>query len=86
MEVYAGGKWQDADMNTKLKNNPLLAEPSWPVRMAFFKIDTETGEPDYEMNLNLLANGVARTMQIDYGDFSVTGTLSDIEPIPGPGC
>ncbi len=73
-------------MNSKMKNNPLLSPPSWPVRMAFFKIDTETGEPDYEMNLNLLANGVARTMQIDYGDFSVTGTLSDIEPIPAPGC
>lgn len=79
-------KVQNADMNAKLKNNPLLSSPSWPIRMAFFKVDTETGEPDYEMNLNLMANGVARTMQIDYGDFSVTGTLSDVEPIPSPGC
>ena len=54
--------------------------------MAFFKIDTETGEPDYEMNLNLLSNGVAQKMLIDYGDFSVTGTLTDIEPIPAAGC
>lgn len=79
-------KWQDANLNAKLKNNPLLAPISWPVRMAFFKVNTETGEPDYEMNLNLLANGIARTMQIDYGDFSVTGTLSDVETIPAPGC
>ncbi len=78
--------WQDADTKGKMKSNPLLSQSAWPVRLAFFKIDSETGEPDYEMNLNLLPNGIARTMQIDYGDFSVTGTLSDVEAIPAPGC
>ena len=72
--------------NPKLKNNPLLDPPAWPVRMAFFKLDTETGEPDYEMNLSLLANGVARSMQLDYGDFSVSGTLTNIEPLPSNNC
>ncbi len=76
---------QKAD-NPKLKSSLLLNQTAWPVRMAFFKLDTETGEPDYEMNLNLLSNGVARKMMIDYGDFSVTGTLSDIEPLPTGGC
>lgn len=79
-------EWQTAEMTQKLKDSPLLAQPLWPVRMAFFKLDTETGEPDYEMNLNLLNNGVARTMKIDYGDFSVTGTLTDIEALPLSGC
>lgn len=77
--------WQETDLNAKLKSNPLLAGPAWPVRMAFFKINTETGEPDYEMNLNLLSNGIAQKMMIDYGDFSVTGTLTDVEPMPS-GC
>ncbi len=78
---------QTADLDPKLKNSPLLAQPSWPIRMAFFKTDTDTGEPDYEMNLTLLANGVARDMRLDYGDFSVSGTLTDIEPLPPPtGC
>jgi hypothetical protein len=54
--------------------------------MAFFKLNTDTGAPDYEMNLNLLSNGVARRMQIDYGDFSVTGNLVEIEALPSPGC
>jgi hypothetical protein len=78
--------WLDTEVNAQLKSSPLLAWTAWPVRMAFFKKDTETGEPDYEMNLNLLADGVARTMRIDYGDFSVTGTLSNIEALPNPGC
>lgn len=79
-------KWQSADMGSKLRNNPLLSQPSWPVRMAFFKLDSETGEPDYEMNLNLLNNGIARTMQIDYGDFTVSGKLINIEAMPHSGC
>jgi hypothetical protein len=54
--------------------------------MAFFKLETETGEPDYEMNLTLLKNGVARDMQLDYGDFSVSGTLTNIEPLPAGNC
>jgi hypothetical protein len=29
---------------------------------------------------------VARDMQLDYGDFSVSGTLTDIEPLPAAGC
>jgi hypothetical protein len=78
--------WLTADLDPKLKKNPLLETTSWPVRMAFFKIDTETGEPDYEMDLSLLANGIARSMRIDYGDFSVNGTLSAVEALPQPHC
>jgi hypothetical protein len=70
----------------KLKDNPLLTGPAWPVHMAFFKIGTETGEPDYEMDLNLMSNGVARHMKIDYGDFSVIGKLEEAEALPAQGC
>lgn len=77
-----GGETLNVKLSDDVKNNPLLGLPSWPVRMAFFKPDSETGEPDYEMDLNLSANGVAKYMRIDYGDFSVLGTLSAIEPLP----
>jgi len=76
----------EMEISPKLKTNALLAQSSLPVRLAFYKPDTETGEPDYEMNLNLLANGIAKTMRIDYGDFSVSGILSDVEPLPAPHC
>ncbi|MBV8060059.1 MAG: cell envelope integrity EipB family protein [Alphaproteobacteria bacterium] len=72
----------DVKLSDDIKNNPLLGQPAWPVRMAFFKPDSETGEPDYEMDLGLSANGVAKYMRIDYGDFAVLGTLSAIEPLP----
>jgi hypothetical protein len=77
---------QDASLDSKLKADPLLADAAWPVHMAFFDIGSETGEPDYEMDLNLLPNGVARHMKIDYGDFSVVGSLQEIEPLPAQNC
>lgn len=76
---------EQTEANPKLQAD-LLNQPAWPVRMAFFKINSETGEPDYEMNLSLQANGVARKMLIDYGDFSVTGLLTELEALPASGC
>lgn len=89
VSVFIGKRQDDpqaAEMNPSLKKNALLATPGWPVRLAFFKPKSETGEPDYEMNLFLQTNGVARSMQIDYGDFSVMGVLTELEALPSPGC
>jgi hypothetical protein len=71
---------------TNINQNMLMNDQSWPVRLAFYKIASDASEPDYEMNLDLLSNGIARRMMIDYGDFSVTGTLSDLEELPTPEC
>jgi hypothetical protein len=72
--------------SAKTKKNPLLAGAAWPVHLAFFKIDSETGEPDYEMDMNLLPNGVAQHMKIDYGDFSVAGDLEDVSALKTQVC
>jgi hypothetical protein len=77
---------QEASLSAQLKKNALLAEAAWPVHMAFFNIGTETGVPDYEMDLTLLPNGIARYMKIDYGDFSVNGNLEDLEALPPQKC
>ncbi len=72
----------EASLDASLKSNPLLAAAAWPVHMAFFDTASETGVPDYEMDLTLLPNGVARHMKIDYGDFSVNGSLVKFEALP----
>lgn len=74
------------EMNPALKQNPLLMEPAWPVRLAFFKPQAESEISDYEMQLTLLANGVVHSMVIDYGDFALTGVLSSLEALPVPKC
>ena len=76
----------EAALPAKIKDNPLLAGAVEPVHMAFFNAGSETGEPDYEMDMDMQANGVARRMKIDYGDFSVTGNLEEVEALPAPHC
>lgn len=75
-----------AGLPEKMRKNPLLAAPAWPVHMAFFDPTQQTEEPDYEMDLDLVPNGVARHMKIDYGDFAVTGTLQALKPLPPVKC
>ncbi|MCL2469656.1 MAG: cell envelope integrity EipB family protein, partial [Alphaproteobacteria bacterium] len=57
----------------------LLNEPAWSVRLAFYKPQTQTGEPDYETDLVLLQNGITRSMRIDYGEFSIKSSLVLLE-------
>lgn len=66
---------------------PLLrGKTGWPVRMAFFPTHSDAAQPEYEMSLRLLQNGVAESMQIDYGDFTVNAVLEKIEALPKSGC
>lgn len=68
-------------------SSSLLAEHrAWPVRLAFFPTNSQSPQPDYEMTIDLLRNGVARGMRIDYGDFIVDAILENVEAIAGSGC
>ena len=59
---------------------------AWPVRMAFFPTHSDSAQPEYEMSLRLLQNGIAESMQIDYGDFTINAVLDKIEALPKSGC
>ena len=45
-----------------------------------------TANPEYELALDLLANGIARSMLLDYGDFAVDARLVQIQALPRPRC
>ncbi len=65
----------------------LLRQPSWSVRLAFFAAgDQGSANPEYELALDLLANGVARSMVLDYGDFAVDARLVQLQALPRPRC
>ena len=57
-------------------------DPYWPVEIAYFDLskDGHTGEalPDYRIGFKLHENGVTRDLVMDYGDFSMKGTLVDL--------
>jgi hypothetical protein len=64
----------------------LLRQPAWGVRFAFFANGDSGAPPEYELALDLLANGVARSMLLDYGDFAVDARLTQIQALPRPKC
>jgi hypothetical protein len=66
--------------------NPLLNIPGWRMRLAFFPADTKQETPDYELGMLLLADGVSRSILIDYGDYAITAKLDDIEAVKRPAC
>jgi hypothetical protein len=67
--------------------NLLRNQPSWGVRLAFFAAGDQSGaNPEYELALDLLANGIARSMLLDYGDFAVDARLVQLQALPRPRC
>ncbi len=76
----------EAALVPALRGNPLLTPVAWPVRLAFYKPDRADSEPDYEMALLMQPNGIARSITIDYGDFTIVGTLAKLDSYPAYAC
>lgn len=60
----------------------------WPVDMAYFDLagDGADGEelPTYRISFKLYENGMTRDLVMDYGTFSMTGTLVDLATFEAP--
>ncbi len=61
---------------------PLSGMTYWPVSLAYFELgaDGEPGEevPSYQLSFDLFQNGVSTEILIDYGEFALRATLSEI--------
>jgi hypothetical protein len=68
---------------------PMLADlSSARIRIAFFErgaAGSGASQPEYEVGLRYFENGVADEIVMDFGEFSVTGQLLELQPLPG-GC
>ncbi len=54
----------------------------WPVTIAYFDTKGDKARdmlPTYSISLRLHGNGVTRDLLMDYGDFSIKGTLVDLD-------
>jgi hypothetical protein len=69
-----------------LPKSPLLTRPSWRMRLAFFPANGKAEQPDYELGMRLLDNGVSQDMSLDYSDYVIRAKLDEIEPLPRPSC
>jgi hypothetical protein len=100
--IYEGaGTGENADTATAVigtaqrdqANGPLTkGKTRWPVSIAYFSQnfdgEQEFGEetPVYQMNFMLYENGVTRELIMDYGDYSLSGTLESITALDQEFC
>lgn len=72
----------------ELPDNDLLAGVSWPMSLAFFDPDAEKDRvtPDFEVRLSYHLNGVAEYIVQDFGDFTLKGRMTELEPLPKAAC
>ena len=70
---------------------PLEKDSFWPVDIAYFDMQEGVGEelPTYRISFKLHESGITRDLIMDYGDFSMKGTLVDLsmfDPAPAESC
>jgi hypothetical protein len=82
-EVQPGA---DAKLETAAKDKGLGELASWPVSIGYFEAKGGDLTPSYQIDFRLYENGVSRELLIDYGDFSIHGTLTSLEYIKAPEC
>ncbi len=75
----------------KVKEQNVRLDPSlnlsyWPVRLAFFNLDSAQDLPEYETSIHLVANGVSRELILDFGGFVIRAVLDKYEPLEKPAC
>jgi len=68
------------------KEKGLADMVSWPVSIGYFEAKGGDLTPSYQIDFRLYANGVSRELLIDYGDFSIHGTLSKLEYLKADPC
>ena len=56
----------------------LLSAKAWEVRLAFFKTDTQASQPEFEMSLRLLENGIITRFKLVFDDMVIDQILEDV--------
>jgi hypothetical protein len=82
-QVPPGG---DAKLEAAAKDKGLGELASWPISIGYFEPKGGDQTPSYQIDFRLYANGVSRELLIDYGDFSIHGTLTALEYLKASEC
>jgi hypothetical protein len=65
---------------------PLKGNHAWPMTVSYFELDGSAETPDYQVSFDLYDNGVATGLVLDYGEFALRGTLTDLKLLGQPSC
>ncbi len=80
------GEASDADVGDVEAEGGLMERPGWPLTMAFYELNSETGLPTLEMTALQLDNGVAPWLIMNFGEFATVMKAERVEPLPAPSC
>jgi hypothetical protein len=70
-------------------NAVLAGLKRWPVNISYFEQGAaKAGEqtPVYAIGFELYENGISRALTLDYGDFTVSGVMSQLDMKEAPAC
>lgn len=82
-QKVAGSLVRDADNPAAA---PLKALPAWPVTVSYFALDGSSETPDYQVSFDMYENGVASSLVLDYGEFALSGKLTDLKMLETSSC
>jgi hypothetical protein len=54
----------------------------WPVSISYFEPGKRDEQPVYVLSFDLYENGVSRALKLDYGDFALTGEMTELSMLP----
>ena len=78
---------REAPPRKVLDDFPALRDlAAWTVSLAFFPQDATATEPDSEIGMKMMDNGVAAWMDMDFGDFRLRGDLAKLKIHEAPVC
>ena len=58
----------------------------WPVSISYFDASKQDGAPNYVLAFDLYENGVSGKLRIDYGAYTLVGSMSKFESLPQQSC
>lgn len=59
----------------------------WPVSISYFEPGKRDEQPVYVLSFDLYENGISRALKLDYGDFVLTGEITELALLPASsGC
>lgn len=76
----------EAELEPAAKDKGLGELASWPVSIGYFELKGGDLTPSYQIDFRIYENGVSRELLIDYGDFSIHGSLTALEYLKSPDC
>jgi hypothetical protein len=68
------------------QDEALKGHARWPVTTSYFEPGVGDRAPTYTLSFEIYDNGVSRALTLDYGSFSLAGTLKELKPYPTKPC